>query len=345
MIIRNKKYAPIFAVILLLFALYLSACSKSQGIEENTEEIVETQTNDIVGDSSTPELDESSDLSSDDNSENNINQKREWMNNVLSNDTDEIKVIVYNYENNKNILVKNGDKVPFSKEEDTLAFLIPGNLISKMTHSVLFDSAYFTETTDDDGKVSMSTHYFTEPICDEESFLFNISMEVDGKPIDYYVTLNFREGADEKAKEFNIESTLPGLEWIATLDNIITQPTAIIYNDKTNKKVLIEDKDVISLSDPDDVLAYYSPNADAYPLTMDGTFSNIFEKSWVGSDELPDALNSTRKILCYQTKPIEGSTYQDAMVSGCSESISIPVTFDSSGIPESSIEFSIYTPY
>lgn len=347
MIIKKKRHVPIFTIILLLFALFLSACSQSKDAQITTEEIAETKTTSTNENDDTLAPDDSSDLSKDDNSENNINQEQEWINNVLSNDTNEIKIIVYNYENNKNILVRNGDKVPFSKESDTLAFLIPMSENSmanmNMRFSSLFDSFYSTETNADDGMISMQA-YFTTPICDDESFLFHINFVIDEKPIDYYITLNFREGAEEKAKEYNMDSTLPGLEWIATLDNIITQPTAIIYNDKTNKKILIEDKDEFFLSDPDDVIAYYSPNADIYPLN-DWSFSLLFENSWVGSDELPDASNSMRKILCYQTQLNNEPTNYDAMVSGHSDIISFPVTFDSAGLPEASLEFSLYTPY
>lgn len=347
MIIKIKKHAPMFAIILFLFALPLSACSQNKDAKITAEEIVEGKTNNSDGNNSTLESDDSSSTSNNDNSENNISQEREWLDHVLSNDTGEIKVIVYNYKTNKNILVKNGDKVPFSKENDTLAFLIPSNSdsITGMSYRSLFGSAYARETTADDGKVTMCTYYFEKPGCTEESYLFHINFEIDEKPIDYHITLNFREGADEKAKEFNLDSTLPGLEWIATLDNVISQPTAIIYNDKTNKKILVEDKDEFFLSDPDDVIAYYSPNADAYPLSNDWSFSRLFETSWVGSDELPDASNSMRKILCYQTQLVDEPTNHDAMVTGHLTPISFPITFDDSGQSESWLEFYLYTLY
>ena len=38
----------------------------------------------------------------------------------------------------------------------------------------------------------------------------------------------------------DMESTLPGAEWIATFNGIITEPKFVIFNDDTNKKVIVE---------------------------------------------------------------------------------------------------------
>ena len=36
-----------------------------------------------------------------------------------------------------------------------------------------------------------------------------------------------------------MESTLPGVEWIKTFDGVIEEPKMVIFNDETNKKVIV----------------------------------------------------------------------------------------------------------
>ena len=56
----------------------------------------------------------------------------------------------------------------------------------------------------------------------------------------------------------DMESTLPGLEWIATFDGIITEPKFVIFNDKTNKKVIVENGQEVEFCDTD-VFAVFLP--------------------------------------------------------------------------------------
>lgn len=54
------------------------------------------------------------------------------------------------------------------------------------------------------------------------------------------------------------ESTLPGVEWIKTFDGIIDEPKLVVFNDSTNKKVILEELEEVEFYD-DDTLAVYIP--------------------------------------------------------------------------------------
>lgn len=56
----------------------------------------------------------------------------------------------------------------------------------------------------------------------------------------------------------DMESTLPGLEWMATFNGIIDEPKLVIFNDETNKKIIVENDQEIEFSD-EDVLLIYVP--------------------------------------------------------------------------------------
>ena len=90
---------------------------------------------------------------------------------------------------------------------------------------------------------------------------------------------NETEGAEQKeASEggvyegIDMESTLPGVEWIETFKGIITEPKFVIFNDETNKKVIVEngqevefcDTDTLGLFVPTDKVVYVYPLEDNY---------------------------------------------------------------------------------
>lgn len=71
------------------------------------------------------------------------------------------------------------------------------------------------------------------------------------------------DGTEETSEEvvyegIDMESTLPGLEWIATFDGIITEPKFVIFNDETNKKVIVENGQEVEFCDTD-VFAVFLP--------------------------------------------------------------------------------------
>ncbi len=96
-------------------------------------------------------------------------------------------------------------------------------------------------------------------------------------------TADGTEGTSEGVvyEGIDMESTLPGLEWIATFDGIITEPKFVIFNDKTNKKVIVENGQEVEFCDTD-VFAIFFP----------------LEKSIVGApldDNMTFCQNSTEK--------------------------------------------------
>ena len=44
------------------------------------------------------------------------------------------------------------------------------------------------------------------------------------------------EPEESQYPEIDMESTLPGIEWLDTFDGIITEPKLVVFNDETNKK-------------------------------------------------------------------------------------------------------------
>ena len=113
------------------------------------------------------------------------------------------------------------------------------------------------------------------------------------------------EAEDSKYPGIDMESTLPGLEWIATFDEIdVDEPIIVVYNDETNKKVIVNDGDEVEFSRSSDVLALYSPNNETMAV---GGLPGGFNEYWQGSNELPDSTTSKRAIAC-----VRGATSSDS---------------------------------
>lgn len=79
--------------------------------------------------------------------------------------------------------------------------------------------------------------------------------EVEPEPIVY-------EGID-------MESTLPGVEWIETFVGIIDEPKFVVFNDGTNKKVIVEDGQKVSFEESD-TIAVYLPDGVKYVVSEGG---------------------------------------------------------------------------
>ena len=112
------------------------------------------------------------------------------------------------------------------------------------------------------------------------------------------------EVEDSKYPGIDMESTLPGLEWLASLDEIVEEPLIVVYNDETNKKVIVNEGDEVEFSRSSDVLALYSPNNETMAV---GGLPGGFNEYWQGSNELPDSTTSKRAIAC-----VRGATSSDS---------------------------------
>lgn len=94
----------------------------------------------------------------------------------------------------------------------------------------------------------------------------------------------------------DMESTLPGLEWMATFDELdVKEPIIVVYNDDTNKKVIVSEGNEVEFSKTKDTLAFYTPNSETIQIAI---IPGGFNESWEGGNELPDSLDSTRRIVC-----------------------------------------------
>lgn len=114
----------------------------------------------------------------------------------------------------------------------------------------------------------------------------------------------------------DMESTLPGLEWMATFDEIVNEPLIVVYNDDTNKKVIVKEGDEVEFSKSSDVLALYTPNNETMTAM---TISGKFNKYWQGSNELPDSTTSKRVIMCKKESISSDSEEEcgaDVMING-----------------------------
>ena len=84
------------------------------------------------------------------------------------------------------------------------------------------------------------------------------------------------EVEDSKYPGIDMESTLPGIEWLDTFDGIITEPKLVVFNDETNKKVIVENEQEVEFSDTDTFAIYAPLNRDIMSIKNDS--EAIFNK-------------------------------------------------------------------
>lgn len=62
----------------------------------------------------------------------------------------------------------------------------------------------------------------------------------------------------------DMKSTLPGVDWIKTFDGVIEEPKMVIFNDETNKKVIVENGQKVEFSEDDNLLIYTPAKMQVY---------------------------------------------------------------------------------
>lgn len=106
----------------------------------------------------------------------------------------------------------------------------------------------------------------------------------------------------------DMESTLPGEEWIKTFDGIIDEPKLVVFNDDTNKKVIVENGQEVEFSRTDKLYVYVPNQKDAwiteqdvenFRLTEGRTYSKLSERYKVGDKVV------TKNIIQIDGKEIE----------------------------------------
>lgn len=76
-----------------------------------------------------------------------------------------------------------------------------------------------------------------------------------------------------------MESTLPGVDWIATFEGIISEPKIVIFNDETNKKIIVENEERV-IFEEGDVFALYVPEYERVEKTSGIYIDKVDEKYW-----------------------------------------------------------------
>lgn len=59
------------------------------------------------------------------------------------------------------------------------------------------------------------------------------------------------ETEDSKYPGIDMESTLPGKEWVETFEGVVEEPLLVVFNDETNKKAIIEDGEKVKYEEGD----------------------------------------------------------------------------------------------
>ncbi len=67
----------------------------------------------------------------------------------------------------------------------------------------------------------------------------------------------------------DMQSELPGAEWVQTFVGIIEEAKIIVYNDETNKKMILEEAEVVQLEEGD-VVALFDPEGKPEAREYDG---------------------------------------------------------------------------
>lgn len=57
----------------------------------------------------------------------------------------------------------------------------------------------------------------------------------------------------------DMESTLPGQDWLETFIGVIEEPKVVVFNDKTNKKVIVEQEGEVTINPDEDAIALFFP--------------------------------------------------------------------------------------
>ena len=132
----------------------------------------------------------------------------------------------------------------------------------------------------------------TEP---EESAEIETAPETESEQVVY-------EGID-------MESTLPGAEWIATFNGIITEPKFVIFNDDTNKKVIVENGQEVEFDDTDVFAIFFPLEKEIVRAELDDnlTFkSNSVKKNVRYYDNISARIKDGDKVEIKQRLEVDG---------------------------------------
>ena len=107
----------------------------------------------------------------------------------------------------------------------------------------------------------------------------------------------------------DMESTLPGAEWIATFNGIITEPKFVIFNDDTNKKVIVENGQEVEFCDTDIFAIFFPMEREIVRAELEDnmTFcSNSVERNVRFYDDVFPTLKDGDKVEVKQGLEVDG---------------------------------------
>lgn len=106
----------------------------------------------------------------------------------------------------------------------------------------------------------------------------------------------------------DMESTLSGEEWIATFDGIITEPKLVVFNDETNKKVIVENGQEVDFESTDKLSIYVPKGEDSKVVKKDrNTFTLVEGRtlSRLSGRYKPGDTAITKNVVEYNGEEIE----------------------------------------
>lgn len=62
----------------------------------------------------------------------------------------------------------------------------------------------------------------------------------------------------------DVESDLPGEEWVKTFIDVVDEPVTVIYNDNTGRKEIIQEGSNVSVNPDEDIFAVYLPEGTTF---------------------------------------------------------------------------------
>ena len=107
----------------------------------------------------------------------------------------------------------------------------------------------------------------------------------------------------------DMESTLPGAELIATFNGIITEPKFVIFNDDTNKKVIVENGQEVEFDDTDVFAIFFPLEKEIVRAELDDnlTFkSNSVKKNVRYYDNISARIKDGDKVEIKQRLEVDG---------------------------------------
>ena len=191
----------------------------------------------------------------------------------------------------------------------------PGILVA-LTMSMML-TIFLSACGSDQASTPISEEEITEVVSDLEETTESAEGENTevAEPEESAEIESTKETAPETESEqvvyegIDMESTLPGAEWIATFNGIITEPKFVIFNDDTNKKVIVENGQEVEFDDTDVFAIFFPLEKEIVRAELDDnlTFkSNSVKKNVRYYDNISARIKDGDKVEIKQRLEVDG---------------------------------------